>query len=59
MAICHFIVAGIIGAYQDSFEEHRAAGWTAIVFVWIFVINFAYSWGKETSMDILAPHAVA
>ncbi|KAJ6153651.1 hypothetical protein N7470_006610 [Penicillium chermesinum] len=45
MAICHFIVAGIIGAYQNSFEEHRAAGWTAIVFVWIFVINFAYSWG--------------
>jgi MFS family permease len=46
MAICHFIVAGIIGAYQHEFGEHRAAGWTVIVFVWIFVINFAYSWGK-------------
>jgi MFS family permease len=46
MAICHFIVAGIIGAYQGEFAEHRAAGWTAIVFVWIFVINFAYSWGR-------------
>ncbi|KAJ5433453.1 uncharacterized protein N7458_012609 [Penicillium daleae] len=45
MAICHFIVAGIIGAYQHEFGEHRAAGWTVIVFVWIFVINFAYSWG--------------
>ncbi|OOQ83624.1 MFS monosaccharide transporter [Penicillium brasilianum] len=45
MAICHFIVAGIIGAYQHDFGEHRAAGWTVIVFVWIFVINFAYSWG--------------
>ncbi|KAJ5618651.1 hypothetical protein N7528_006762 [Penicillium herquei] len=45
MAICHFIVAGIIGSYQHSFGEHRAAGWAAIVFVWIFVINFAYSWG--------------
>ncbi|KAJ5691920.1 Major facilitator superfamily domain general substrate transporter [Penicillium macrosclerotiorum] len=45
MAICHFIVAGIIGAYQGEFGSHRAAGWTAIVFVWIFVINFAYSWG--------------
>ncbi|KAJ5594649.1 uncharacterized protein N7459_000857 [Penicillium hispanicum] len=45
MAICHFIVAGIIGGYENSFNENRAAGWTAIVFVWIFVINFAYSWG--------------
>ncbi|KAJ5771173.1 uncharacterized protein N7511_003224 [Penicillium nucicola] len=45
MASCHFIVAGIIGSYQNSFDEHKAAGWVAIVFVWIFVINFAYSWG--------------
>ncbi|KAJ5999434.1 hypothetical protein N7451_007244 [Penicillium sp. IBT 35674x] len=45
MATCHFIVAGIIGGYQGKWLENRAAGWTAIVFVWIFVINFAYSWG--------------
>ncbi|KAJ5910535.1 hypothetical protein N7504_005178 [Penicillium tannophilum] len=45
MASCHFIVAGIIGGYQGKWLENRAAGWTAIVFVWIFVINFAYSWG--------------
>ncbi|KAJ5301524.1 hypothetical protein PENANT_c002G05104 [Penicillium antarcticum] len=45
MASCHFIVAGIIGAYQHTFDDHKAAGWVAIVFVWIFVINFAYSWG--------------
>lgn len=45
MATCHFIVAGIIGSYQGEFGSHRAAGWTGIVFVWIFVINFAYSWG--------------
>ncbi|KAJ5600933.1 hypothetical protein N7450_002000 [Penicillium hetheringtonii] len=45
MAICHFIVAGIIGRYQGEFGDNRAAGWTAIVFIWIFVINFAYSWG--------------
>ena len=47
MAVCHFIVAGIIGAYQKEFLTHPAAGWTAIVFVWIFVINFAYSWGTS------------
>lgn len=47
MAVCHFIVAGIIGGYEKEFLTHPAAGWTAIVFVWIFVINFAYSWGES------------
>ncbi|KAJ5101369.1 hypothetical protein NUU61_003591 [Penicillium alfredii] len=45
MASCHFIVAGIIGAYQNDFLAHKSAGWAAIAFIWIFVINFAYSWG--------------
>jgi hypothetical protein len=45
MATCHFIVAGIIGAYSGEWESHRAAGWVAIVFVWIYCCNFAYSWG--------------
>ncbi|PGH04419.1 hypothetical protein AJ80_08530 [Polytolypa hystricis UAMH7299] len=45
MASCHFIVAGIIGAYSDSWDTHPAAGWVAVVFVWIFIANFAYSWG--------------
>ncbi|OKL61033.1 hypothetical protein UA08_03283 [Talaromyces atroroseus] len=45
MAICHFIVAGIIGSYTNEWASHRAAGWAAVVFVWIYTINFAYSWG--------------
>ncbi|PLB35390.1 putative MFS monosaccharide transporter [Aspergillus candidus] len=45
MAACHFIVAGIIGSYQHSFDSHSGAGWAAVVFVWLFIINFAYSWG--------------
>ncbi|CAL5866708.1 uncharacterized protein PFLUO_LOCUS918 [Penicillium psychrofluorescens] len=45
MASCHFIVAGILGGFNHRFDDHRAAGWAGIVFVWIFVINFAYSWG--------------
>ncbi|KAJ5609476.1 hypothetical protein N7528_010043 [Penicillium herquei] len=45
MAICHFIVAGIIATYENKWQEHRSAGWAAVVFVWIYVINFAYSWG--------------
>lgn len=46
MAVCHFIVAGIIGSYSGDFQNHRAAGWAAVVFVWVFIINFAYSWGE-------------
>ncbi|RJE20171.1 transporter [Aspergillus sclerotialis] len=45
MASCHFIVAGIIGAYSGKWQSNTSAGWAAVVFVWIFVINFAYSWG--------------
>lgn len=45
MACCHFIVAGIIGAYSDKWATHKAAGWVAVVFVWIFSANFGYSWG--------------
>ncbi|KAJ5786004.1 uncharacterized protein N7503_011216 [Penicillium pulvis] len=45
MAVCHFIVAGIIASYTGNWGDNRAAGWAAVVFVWIYVINFAYSWG--------------
>ncbi|KAK9471898.1 general substrate transporter [Dipodascopsis tothii] len=45
MGLCHFIVAGISGAFEDSWDTHSGAGWVAVVFVWIFVLNFAYSWG--------------
>jgi MFS family permease len=46
MAVCHFIVAGIIGSFQHTFDTHKGAGWAAVVFIWIFIINFAYAWGK-------------
>ncbi|PWY75300.1 MFS monosaccharide transporter [Aspergillus sclerotioniger CBS 115572] len=45
MAVCHFICAGLIGSYQGTFGEHKSAGWATVAFVWIFIINFAYSWG--------------
>ncbi|KAL1997629.1 hypothetical protein VTN02DRAFT_1234 [Thermoascus thermophilus] len=45
MAACHFIVAGIIGSYHGDWNNHRAAGWVAVAFVWIFCANFGYSWG--------------
>ncbi|KAJ5495015.1 hypothetical protein N7539_000131 [Penicillium diatomitis] len=45
MASCHFIVAGIIGGYEGHFETNRTAAWAGVAFIWIFIINFAYSWG--------------
>ena len=45
MGICHFIVAGIIGSFQNNWASHMSAGWAAIVFVWIFIGHFAFSWG--------------
>lgn len=50
MAVCHFIVAGIIASYTNKWGDNRAAGWAAVVFVWIYVINFAYSWGMYYSV---------
>ncbi|EMG48521.1 hypothetical protein G210_0901 [Candida maltosa Xu316] len=44
MGICHFIVAGIIGSFEGSFDVHMGAGWAAVVFVWIFAAAFGYSW---------------
>jgi len=45
MASCHFIIAGIFAANQHSWAVHKAAGWAAVTFVWLFVVNFGYSWG--------------
>jgi len=45
MGICHFIVAGLDGKYNTSWQSHKAAGWVAVVFVWLYEVNFGYSWG--------------
>lgn len=46
MASCHFIVAGIIGAFHKDWAAHANAGWAGVVFIWIYCCNFGYSWGK-------------
>jgi len=45
MGICHFVVAIIIGTCRDNWPAHKAAGWIAVVFVWLFAIFFGFSWG--------------
>lgn len=45
MCVCHICVAAIDGSFEDDWPAHRAAGWASIVFIWLFAVNFAYSWG--------------
>ncbi|GME42919.1 D-xylose-proton symporter protein [Neofusicoccum parvum] len=37
------IVGGIVGGYGSSLVSHKAAGWTGIAFIYIYDINFSYS----------------
>ncbi|KAJ3546736.1 hypothetical protein NMY22_g1937 [Coprinellus aureogranulatus] len=48
MGVCHAVIAGLSGRYSDSWESHKAAGWVACVFVWIFSAAFAMSFGPVT-----------
>lgn len=38
------IVGGVIGGYGETLSQHPAAGWTGIAFVYIYDVNFSYSW---------------
>jgi MFS family permease len=38
------IVGGIIGSYGSTLKDHPVAGWTGIAFIYIYDINFSYSW---------------
>jgi MFS family permease len=47
MGISHIIVAGLMGTYAADWLVGKAgaAGWAAVVFVWLYEVNFGYSWG--------------
>lgn len=38
------IVGGVIGGYGSTLKDHPAAGWTGIAFIYIYDVNFSYSW---------------
>lgn len=37
------IVGGIIGGYGSTLTSHKAAGWAGIAFIYIYDVNFSYS----------------
>jgi MFS family permease len=45
MGFSHIVIAIILAKNIDRFGEEPAAGWAAVVMVWLFVIHFGYSWG--------------
>ena len=45
MTLCHVIVAALDGSFENDWPHHRSAGWASIAFIWLFAVNFAYSWG--------------
>lgn len=44
------IVGAIIGSYGDSLPDHKVAGWVGIAFIYIYDINFSYSFGKRLTI---------
>jgi hypothetical protein len=42
------IVGAIIGAYGTDLVNHKSAGWAGIAFIYIYDINFSYSFGLYT-----------
>jgi len=45
MGLCHLIIAVIVARDEHDWPGHKAAGWAAVVMVWLFVVHFGYSWG--------------
>ncbi|KAI5857415.1 putative hexose transport-related protein [Durotheca rogersii] len=45
MATCHIIIAVIVAKNASQWATQSAAGWAAVVMVWLFVVHFGYSWG--------------
>jgi hypothetical protein len=38
-------VAVIVAKFGDDWPSHTAEGWVALVFIYFYIGNFAYSWG--------------
>ncbi|VUC25263.1 unnamed protein product [Clonostachys rosea] len=48
MFVCQ-LVTGIIGAkIGTNWSENKGAGWAAVVMIWLYIMNFAYSWGPAS-----------
>ena len=48
MFLCQLITGCLGAVYQSSWASNQAAGWAAVVMIWLYIVNFAYSWGPAS-----------
>jgi MFS family permease len=49
------IVGGILGGFGSSLVSNKSAGWAGIAFIYIYDINFSYSFGKIIPKILFPP----
>ncbi|KAI0159146.1 sugar transporter [Pestalotiopsis sp. NC0098] len=45
MGVCQLLVGTLYAIYENSWDDHKGAGWAAAVFIWLYIASFAYSIG--------------
>ncbi|KAF2013000.1 general substrate transporter [Aaosphaeria arxii CBS 175.79] len=45
MIISHFIIAVLMGKFQDSWDTHKVEGWVCVAFLLFFMLTFGATWG--------------
>ncbi|KAF3809464.1 Sugar transport protein MST2 [Colletotrichum gloeosporioides] len=45
MAVPHLIMAGVVGKFNSSWDEHPAMGWLGVALIYIYVLCYATSYG--------------
>jgi MFS family permease len=45
MVTAHFIIAILMGKFQDSWPTHRAEAWTSVAFLFFFMLTYGATWG--------------
>ena len=48
MLLAQVVAGAIVATSQDNWDAHRAAGWGAVVMIWIYIASFAFSWGPAS-----------
>ena len=45
MVIAHFVIAILMGKFQNSWATHKAEAWTSVAFLFFFMLTFGATWG--------------
>lgn len=45
MVTAHFIIAVLIGKFQNSWPTHQAEAWTSVAFLLFFMLTYGATWG--------------